>query len=60
MLALTWLCLLHAEAKQAVLTRQRDYKMAAIHAKQSGNIDQAKQHYLTAKVTQLMLARALE
>nr|XP_014267420.1 coiled-coil and C2 domain-containing protein 1A [Maylandia zebra] len=39
----------HSEAKQAVLTRQRDYKMAAIHAKQSGNIDQAKQHYLTAK-----------
>uniref|UniRef100_A0AAX7SQ04 Coiled-coil and C2 domain-containing protein 1B n=1 Tax=Astatotilapia calliptera TaxID=8154 RepID=A0AAX7SQ04_ASTCA len=37
------------KAKQAVLTRQRDYKMAAIHAKQSGNIDQAKQHYLTAK-----------
>lgn len=39
------------ELKQAVLSRQREYKMAAIHAKQSGNIDQAKQHYLIAKVT---------
>lgn len=39
------------ELKQAVLSRQREYKMAAIHAKQSGNIQQAKKHYLTAKVT---------
>ncbi|XP_062290150.1 coiled-coil and C2 domain-containing protein 1A [Scomber scombrus] len=39
----------HSELKQAVLSRQREYKMAAIHAKQSGDIDQAKQHYLTAK-----------
>ncbi|XP_070842172.1 coiled-coil and C2 domain-containing protein 1A isoform X1 [Chaetodon trifascialis] len=39
----------HSAVKQAVLSRQREYKMAAIHAKQSGNIDQAKQHYLTAK-----------
>uniref|UniRef100_A0A669BTK6 Coiled-coil and C2 domain-containing protein 1B n=1 Tax=Oreochromis niloticus TaxID=8128 RepID=A0A669BTK6_ORENI len=43
------------EAKQAVLTRQRDYKVAAIHAKQSGNIDQAKQHYLTAKNLDVIL-----
>uniref|UniRef100_A0A3B4XIV8 Coiled-coil and C2 domain-containing protein 1B n=1 Tax=Seriola lalandi dorsalis TaxID=1841481 RepID=A0A3B4XIV8_SERLL len=35
--------------KQAVLSRQREYKLAAINAKQSGDIDQAKQHYLTAK-----------
>lgn len=40
------------ELKQTVLSRQREYKMAAIHAKQSGNIDQAKHHYLTAKVTE--------
>lgn len=39
------------EAKQAVLSRQREYKMAAMKAKQSGKIDQAKQHYLIAKVT---------
>uniref|UniRef100_A0A669EX48 Coiled-coil and C2 domain-containing protein 1B n=1 Tax=Oreochromis niloticus TaxID=8128 RepID=A0A669EX48_ORENI len=43
------------KAKQAVLTRQRDYKVAAIHAKQSGNIDQAKQHYLTAKNLDVIL-----
>lgn len=42
---------LHLELKQAVLSRQREYKLAAIQAKQSGDIDQAKQHYLTAKVT---------
>ncbi|KAF0037716.1 hypothetical protein F2P81_010590 [Scophthalmus maximus] len=39
----------HSELKQAVLSRQREYKMAAINAKQSGDIDQAKQLYLTAK-----------
>ncbi|XP_040892059.1 coiled-coil and C2 domain-containing protein 1A isoform X2 [Toxotes jaculatrix] len=39
----------HTGLKQAVLSRQREYKMAAINAKQSGDIDQAKQHYLTAK-----------
>uniref|UniRef100_A0A8P4KDP6 Coiled-coil and C2 domain-containing protein 1B n=1 Tax=Dicentrarchus labrax TaxID=13489 RepID=A0A8P4KDP6_DICLA len=39
----------------AVLTRQKEYKMAAIHAKQSGNIDQAKQHYLTAKKLDMLL-----
>uniref|UniRef100_A0A8C9YRI9 Coiled-coil and C2 domain-containing protein 1B n=1 Tax=Sander lucioperca TaxID=283035 RepID=A0A8C9YRI9_SANLU len=44
----------HSELKQAVLSRQREYKMAAINAKQSGDIDQAKQHYFTAKVTEPM------
>lgn len=39
----------HSELKQAVLARQREYKLAAIHAKQNGEIDQAKQYYLTAK-----------
>uniref|UniRef100_A0A3B5QRE7 Coiled-coil and C2 domain-containing protein 1B n=1 Tax=Xiphophorus maculatus TaxID=8083 RepID=A0A3B5QRE7_XIPMA len=39
----------HSELKQAVLSRQREYKMAAIQAKQSGDINLAKQHYLTAK-----------
>lgn len=36
-----------------MLSRQREFKLAAIHAKQSGNIEQAKQHYLIAKVTEL-------
>ncbi|XP_030206957.1 coiled-coil and C2 domain-containing protein 1A isoform X2 [Gadus morhua] len=39
----------HSELKQAVLSRQRDYKMAAIHAKQGGDSELAKQHYLIAK-----------
>uniref|UniRef100_A0A1A8G1R9 Coiled-coil and C2 domain-containing protein 1B n=1 Tax=Nothobranchius korthausae TaxID=1143690 RepID=A0A1A8G1R9_9TELE len=39
----------HSELRQAVMSRQREYKMAAIQAKQSGDIDLAKQHYLTAK-----------
>lgn len=39
----------HSELKQAVLSRQREYKMAAIQAKQSGDISLAKQHYLIAK-----------
>ncbi|XP_060939903.1 coiled-coil and C2 domain-containing protein 1A [Limanda limanda] len=39
----------HSELKQAVLSRQREYKMAAINAKQSGDIDRAKQLYLAAK-----------
>ncbi|XP_061625895.1 coiled-coil and C2 domain-containing protein 1A [Phyllopteryx taeniolatus] len=39
----------HSELKQAVLSRQREYKLAAIQAKQSGNIDLAKRHYVTAK-----------
>ncbi|XP_035515468.1 coiled-coil and C2 domain-containing protein 1A isoform X1 [Morone saxatilis] len=45
----------HSEGKQAVLTRQREYKMAAIHAKQSGDIDQAKLHYHTAKKLDVLL-----
>ncbi|KAK5866314.1 hypothetical protein PBY51_020514 [Eleginops maclovinus] len=39
----------HSELKQAVLSRQREYKIAAIHAKQAGDIGLAKQHYHTAK-----------
>ncbi|XP_029286424.1 LOW QUALITY PROTEIN: coiled-coil and C2 domain-containing protein 1A [Cottoperca gobio] len=39
----------HSELKQAVLSRQREYKIAAIHAKQRGDIDLAKQHYVTAR-----------
>lgn len=38
-----------SELKQAVLSRQREYKLAAIDAKQTGNIDLAKQHYIVAK-----------
>ncbi|KAM9856818.1 coiled-coil and C2 domain-containing protein 1A [Aulostomus maculatus] len=45
----------HSELKQAVLSRQREYKMAAILAKQSGNIEQAKQHYLIAKKLDLLV-----
>ncbi|XP_017272528.1 coiled-coil and C2 domain-containing protein 1A [Kryptolebias marmoratus] len=39
----------HSELKQAVMSRQREYKMAAIHAKQREDVNLAKQHYLTAK-----------
>ncbi|XP_034543985.1 coiled-coil and C2 domain-containing protein 1A [Notolabrus celidotus] len=45
----------HSELKQAVLSRQREYKLAAIQAKQSGDIDLAKQHYLTAKKLDILL-----
>ncbi|XP_077426748.1 coiled-coil and C2 domain-containing protein 1A [Vanacampus margaritifer] len=45
----------HSELKQAVLSRQREYKLAAIQAKQSGNIDLAKQHYVTAKSLDLVV-----
>ncbi|KAG7486497.1 coiled-coil and C2 domain-containing protein 1A [Solea senegalensis] len=45
----------HSELKQVVLTRQREYKMAAINAKQSGDIDQAKQLYITAKKLDLLV-----
>lgn len=38
-----------SELKQAVLSRQREFKLAAINAKQNGNIDLAKQHYIVAK-----------
>lgn len=44
-----------SELKQAVLSRQREYKLAAINAKQSGDIDMAKQHYLFAKKMDSML-----
>lgn len=37
------------DLKQAVLSRQREYKLAAIDAKQNGNIGLAKQHYIVAK-----------
>lgn len=40
-----------SELKTSILNRQREYKLAAIQAKQSGNTDQAKQLYLVAKVT---------
>uniref|UniRef100_A0A665UR14 C2 domain-containing protein n=1 Tax=Echeneis naucrates TaxID=173247 RepID=A0A665UR14_ECHNA len=39
----------HSELKQALLSRQREYKLAAINAKQSGDIQKAKQLYFTAK-----------
>ncbi|XP_036390915.1 coiled-coil and C2 domain-containing protein 1A [Megalops cyprinoides] len=39
----------HSEAKSLVLSRQREYKLAAIQAKQSGDTELAKRHYLTAK-----------
>ncbi|XP_029918203.1 coiled-coil and C2 domain-containing protein 1A [Myripristis murdjan] len=39
----------HSEMKQAVLSRQREYKIAAIQAKQGGDTDLAKRHYLIAK-----------
>ncbi|KAL1004904.1 hypothetical protein UPYG_G00052030 [Umbra pygmaea] len=39
----------HSELKQSVLARQREYKLAAIQAKQGGDSELAKQHYLVAK-----------
>ncbi|KAL6110431.1 cc2d1a [Pungitius sinensis] len=45
----------HSELKQAVLSRQREYKIAAMHAKQNSDIDRAKQHYLTAKKLDILV-----
>lgn len=39
----------HSELKSSVLSRQREYKLAAIQAKQSGNTDLARQHLVVAK-----------
>lgn len=39
----------HSELKASVLSRQREYKLAAIKAKQSGNTEQAKQLYHVSK-----------
>ncbi|KAF7689286.1 coiled-coil and C2 domain-containing protein 1A isoform X2 [Silurus meridionalis] len=39
----------HSELKASVLSRQREYKLAAIQAKQSGNADLARQHLVIAK-----------
>uniref|UniRef100_A0AAR2JUG5 Coiled-coil and C2 domain-containing protein 1B n=1 Tax=Pygocentrus nattereri TaxID=42514 RepID=A0AAR2JUG5_PYGNA len=39
----------YSELKASVLSRQREYKLAAIQAKQSGDTELAKQHYLIAK-----------
>ncbi|XP_072318773.1 coiled-coil and C2 domain-containing protein 1A [Eucyclogobius newberryi] len=44
-----------SELKQAVLSRQREYKLAAINAKQNGDINLAKQHYIVAKEMDAML-----
>ncbi|XP_055081371.1 coiled-coil and C2 domain-containing protein 1A isoform X2 [Periophthalmus magnuspinnatus] len=44
-----------SELKQAVLSRQREYKLAAINAKQNGDINLAKQHYMVAKKMDAML-----
>lgn len=38
-----------SEVKQAVMSRQREFKLAAIAAKQNGNIDLAKRHYIVAR-----------
>lgn len=39
----------HSELKASILSRQREYKLAALKAKQSGNTDQAKQLYQVSK-----------
>ncbi|XP_062865649.1 coiled-coil and C2 domain-containing protein 1A-like [Trichomycterus rosablanca] len=39
----------HSELKASVLTRQREYKLAALQAKQGGNTDLARQHLVVAK-----------
>uniref|UniRef100_A0A671PHK8 Coiled-coil and C2 domain-containing protein 1B n=1 Tax=Sinocyclocheilus anshuiensis TaxID=1608454 RepID=A0A671PHK8_9TELE len=38
-----------SELKASILSRQREYKLAALKAKQSGNTDQAKQLYQVSK-----------
>uniref|UniRef100_A0A8C1NGX4 Coiled-coil and C2 domain containing 1A n=1 Tax=Cyprinus carpio TaxID=7962 RepID=A0A8C1NGX4_CYPCA len=38
-----------SELKASILSRQRDYKLAALKAKQSGNTEQAKQLYQVSK-----------
>ncbi|XP_056135795.1 coiled-coil and C2 domain-containing protein 1A [Lampris incognitus] len=38
-----------SDVKQTVLSRQREYKISAIQAKQGGNYELAKQQYLIAK-----------
>ncbi|XP_056264480.1 coiled-coil and C2 domain-containing protein 1A-like isoform X3 [Pseudoliparis swirei] len=45
----------HSALKQAVLSRQREYKIAAIHSKQNFDIDRAKQQYHTAKKLDMLL-----
>ncbi|XP_052461434.1 coiled-coil and C2 domain-containing protein 1A isoform X2 [Carassius gibelio] len=39
----------HSELKASILSRQREYKLAALKAKQSGNTDRAKQLYQVSK-----------
>ncbi|KAK3530310.1 hypothetical protein QTP86_023935 [Hemibagrus guttatus] len=39
----------HSELKATVLSRQREYKLAALQAKQSGNTDLARQHLVISK-----------
>uniref|UniRef100_A0A8C1UF43 Coiled-coil and C2 domain-containing protein 1B n=1 Tax=Cyprinus carpio TaxID=7962 RepID=A0A8C1UF43_CYPCA len=39
----------HSELKASILSRQREYKLAALKAKQSGNTEQAKQLYQVSK-----------
>ncbi|KAJ8345831.1 hypothetical protein SKAU_G00300240 [Synaphobranchus kaupii] len=39
----------HSVMKDLVLARQREYKVAAVQAKQRGDLGTAKQHYLIAK-----------
>uniref|UniRef100_A0A9J7XH88 Coiled-coil and C2 domain-containing protein 1B n=1 Tax=Cyprinus carpio carpio TaxID=630221 RepID=A0A9J7XH88_CYPCA len=42
-------CVCVSELKASILSRQREYKLAALKAKQSGNTDQAKQLYQVSK-----------
>ncbi|XP_059408981.1 coiled-coil and C2 domain-containing protein 1A-like [Carassius carassius] len=45
----------HSELKASILSRQREYKLAALKAKQSGNTDQAKQLYQVSKSLDLVV-----
>ncbi|XP_008315514.1 coiled-coil and C2 domain-containing protein 1A [Cynoglossus semilaevis] len=45
----------NSEWKELVLSRQKEYKLAAINAKQVGDIERAKQFYLTSKQLDLLL-----
>ncbi|KAL7852296.1 hypothetical protein SRHO_G00180810 [Serrasalmus rhombeus] len=48
----------YSELKASVLSRQREYKLAAIQAKQSGDTELAKQHYLIAKIADEMIRQS--
>lgn len=49
------MCVCVSELKASILSRQREYKLAALKAKQSGNTEQAKQLYQVSKVNEFSI-----